>query len=174
MKKFIRYLLITILPVQRIWREKIRGYSWFTKIERDLIIGGLPNNKKDFDYLRKEKVGAILNLCTEHKPNTELMDKYGMELRTLSTPDLDFPSEDIILSGLDFISQNVSKDIVVLVHCAKGRTRSALIMAAYLAIERGHDVESAISYLKSKRPLIKVSSKYIKRLEEVITRRKNN
>ena len=82
------------------------------------------------------------------------------------------PDESIITEAIDWIKAQVDDDRIVLIHCAKGRGRSAALMAAYLMREEGLTFDEANALLESKCPLSKLESKH-RRVQETWLTRQN-
>lgn len=57
-----------------------------------------------------------------------------------------------IIDGADILNNNIKKKYNTLVHCKKGHHRSAAIIAYYLIKYHNFTLESAIIYIKSRRP----------------------
>lgn len=69
----------------------------------------------------------------------------------------DLPNEDLLSSlveAVDFIEVAVAKGGVVLVHCFKGRSRSATVVIAYLMHKHRYTLEKAFYKVKNKREMI--------------------
>ena len=70
----------------------------------------------------------------------------------------DLPDEDL-LSHFDTCNEFISdcierKGSACLVHCFRGRSRSATVVAAYLMHKHGYSAQKAINKIRSKRPSI--------------------
>jgi protein-tyrosine phosphatase len=76
--------------------------------------------------------------------------------------------------GVDFIHNHVERDHKVLIHCAKGRGRSAAMLAAYLMRYEGMSYDEARDFLVSKRSLVNLQNRHQRVLEEWIKKYSNN
>ncbi len=85
-------------------------------------------------------------------------------------PDIGVPSEDVLTAAVDWIEAQLADGRTVLAHCAKGRGRSATVVAAYLMREEGLSFEEASELLRSKRALVKLEVRH-RRVLDVLDRR---
>ena len=73
--------------------------------------------------------------------------------------------------AVDWIEAQILDDRVVLIHCAKGRGRSATVLAAYLMDAQGMTFDEVDELLTMKRPLVKLQHRHREVLESWITQR---
>ena len=70
----------------------------------------------------------------------------------------DLPDEDLLShfdSSNDFISDCIERQGgSCLVHCFRGRSRSATVVAAYLMLKHGYSATKALAKIRSRRPSI--------------------
>lgn len=64
----------------------------------------------------------------------------------------------------DEIKQATKDKIPTLVHCFAGVSRSATLVAAYLCNTKGYNYDQALTYLKTKRPIVDPSFGFIAKL----------
>lgn len=76
------------------------------------------------------------------------------------------PSGAVLTEGVEWMRAQIAAGRTVLVHCAKGRGRSAALLAAYLMIEESMSFEEARSLMKQKRPLTKLEARHQRHLAE--------
>jgi atypical dual specificity phosphatase len=70
------------------------------------------------------------------------------------------PDAKVITEAVGWIDQQIEDGRTVLVHCAKGRGRSATLVAAYLMQEQGLSFDEARELMVAKRPLTKLQGKH--------------
>jgi len=87
--------------------------------------------------LKTMGVTSVLDLTAEHAETRVFLETAYLNVPVL---DLTRPSEDQIASAVAFISEHAGRGGVY-VHCALGISRSAAVVTAYLAAERGLAVD---------------------------------
>jgi len=96
---------------------------------------------------------------------------YDMFVKTMQVPIADMPFADL-LSHLEHTSSfiqealNSSPSARVLVHCAKGRSRSCSVVAAHLIASRGYTVAQAVEHIQSRRRIAMPNFGFMHQLQE--------
>ncbi|KAI0264762.1 DSPc-domain-containing protein [Gloeopeniophorella convolvens] len=87
---------------------------------------------------------------------------YRMDILDVESQDLKPHLEDAV----EDIDSALRRGQNVLVHCQQGVSRSAAIVIAYLIRKRGMSFDSAIAYVRQRRPCIKPNSGFVRCLQE--------
>ncbi len=153
-----------LYPMIRFVHERLRGHAWFTQIEPHIWLGGAPTYGRDYQFLLDHGITAVLNIRAERSDETAFYGRHGITHIRFRVPDVAVPDETVITAAVDWLVQQLADGRTVLVHCAKGRGRSATLLAGYLMRERGMSFEAARDFLKSKRSLAKLEERHGERL----------
>jgi atypical dual specificity phosphatase len=154
-----------LYPALRFTYEKIMGHVWFSQITPRLWLGGAPTYGRDYEYLLQQDITAVVNVRHERQDETGFYDRHGITHVQYKVPDVTVPDEGAITEAVDWITEQIDDGRTVLVHCAKGRGRSATILAAYLMREQSMSFDDAYALMKSKRRLTKLQSRHRRVLE---------
>ncbi|MFN2251724.1 MAG: dual specificity protein phosphatase family protein [Anaerolineae bacterium] len=163
-----------LYPLIRLFHERVRGNAWFEPItpapgiDETLWLGGAPTYGRDYEFLLDNGIDAVLNIRAEREDDTAFFDGHGIAHARFVTPDVAVPDGDVITEAVDWVSRQVADGRNVLVHCAKGRGRSATVLAAYLMREHGLTFDEAHRLLKSRRRLTKLEDRHRAVLERWI------
>lgn len=154
-----------LYPLIRFTYERVLGHVWFSRITPDLWLGGAPDYRRDYETILALNIRAVINIRAERADETSFYDRHGITHVRYLVPDIGVPDEAIISDAVDWIAAQVADGRAVLVHCAKGRGRSATLLAAYLMRERGLSYDQAADLLKSRRALVKLEDRHRQALE---------
>lgn len=127
--------------------------SWITET---LAIGGSFPPTQSEALARDHRVSAVVDLRGEACDDEQLLAKHGIELLHLPTIDFSPVSPARLHRGIAFVTAHVSAGRRVLVHCAHGIGRSALLGLCVL-VEHGHAPIDALALAKERRRCISPS-----------------
>ena len=123
------------------------------KIIDNLYIGNYCAAQDD-NLLTQYNIQTIIN-CTQ-RPNRTGLDVTYMHLSMNDPPskqDINFVNVNFSQIA-NFIFNEIHKNgNNVLIHCIMGAQRSATIVAIYLMLIHNFNIDSAIKFIKSKRPI---------------------
>ncbi len=161
-----------LYPAIRFSYERVLGHIWFSQVTPTLWLGGAPTYRRDFRELLRLGITAVVDIRAERTTDTAFMDSHDITHRQYRVPDVTVPSEDVLSDAVDWIAAQITDGRVVLIHCAKGRGRSATVLAAYLMDVDGMSFEEVNDLLTSKRPLVKLQARHRRMLESWIAGRR--
>lgn len=101
-----------------------------------LAAGPAPASSTALDWLRKQGITGILNLCGEFPDLKGIEEKYGFEVYYLPVPDEEAPALKELEKALAWLDEALYLGKKVYVHCRHGVGRTGTILNSYL-LRRG-------------------------------------
>jgi protein tyrosine phosphatase (PTP) superfamily phosphohydrolase (DUF442 family) len=154
-----------LYPVIRFVYERGFGHAWFSQVTPSLWVGGAPTYGRDFDEIRALGIGAVVDMRAERAAEAGYFASHGIAVRQYFVPDIAVPDPEILTDAVAWMDARIAEGRVVLVHCAKGRGRSATVAAAWLMHARGMGFDQASALLTERRELVKLQDRHREVLE---------
>ncbi len=161
-----------LYPAIRFTYERLLGHIWFSHVTPSLWLGGAPTYGRDYDALLDLGISAVVDVRAERVADAAFYDRHGIAHRQYHVPDVTVPDEEVLTDAVDWMAARIREGRVVLIHCAKGRGRSATVLAAYLMDQEGMTFDEVDELLTMKRPLVKLQDRHREVLESWIVKRR--
>jgi hypothetical protein len=161
-----------LYPAIRFTYERLLGHTWFSQVTPTLWLGGAPSYGRDYRELLRHGITAVVDMRAERHADPAFFEAHGIAHRQYRVPDVTVPDEDVLTDAVDWITARILEGRVVLIHCAKGRGRSATVLAAYLMETQGMTFDEVDDFLTMKRPLVKLQHRHRQVLESWVARRR--
>lgn len=162
---FFHRVFDKLYPAIRFSYEYLLGHEWFSEITPQLWLGGAPSHDRDYAFLRDRGITAVVNIRAERADEVWFYERHDIAHIRYAVPDVQVPDPETISHAVDWIRDRIAEGRVVLVHCAKGRGRSATLVAAYLMREEGLSFDAARDLMKERRALTKLEERHRRVLE---------
>jgi atypical dual specificity phosphatase len=128
--------------------DRPTNFSW---VEENMLAGsGMPVTKAEVDWLVSQGIKSIVTVREEPLPQEWV--NGGMGYLHLPVDDFDAPSPEDIDRAISFIEKEVAAGRPVLVHCAAGKGRTGVILAAYFVKAKGMGAAASIDRIREMRP----------------------
>jgi protein-tyrosine phosphatase len=154
-----------LYPAIRFTYERLLGHAWYSRIEPRLWLGGAPTYRRDYEALLSHGITAVVDTRAERTSNRAFYDTHGITHRQFHVPDVTVPDEAVLTAAVAWIGDQLADGRTVLIHCAKGRGRSATVVAAYLMKTDGMSFDEVRDLLRSRRELVKLQDRHRRVLE---------
>jgi len=153
-------------PAIRFLYERVQGNRWFDRITPQIWLGGAPTYARDYQFLLDNGITAVLDMRAEREGDRAFYANHDIAYKRLAVLDATVPGDDYLSEGADWIDAQIDSGRTVLVHCAKGRGRSATLVAAYLMRHQDLPYDDCQTMMKEARPLVKLEDRHRRRLEQ--------
>ena len=149
-----------LYPAIRFTYERLLHHDWFTQVTPTLWLGGAPSYQRDLDGLIVLGITAVVDLRAERDAAEGFFREHGIASRQYRVPDTSVPGPEVLTDAVAWIGERITEGRTVLIHCAKGRGRSATVLAAYLMRTQAMSFDDAEALIHSKRPLVKLQARH--------------
>lgn len=129
----------------------LKTRNWWDPIDDNVILGAIPF-PDDVPRLHQLGVRGIVNTCAEWSGYPQLYSKLGIRQFHMPTTDFTSPSLQSLIDGVNFIGDFARSGQQVYVHCKAGRSRSGIVVMAWLIHHHGLDVQQSQARLLEHRP----------------------
>lgn len=159
-----------LYPLIRFYYERVLHHAWFSQITppgpvtAELWLGGAPTYARDYQFIVDHGIRAVVNIRAERDDDAAYYAGHDIAYVRYRVPDIGVPDAATLTHAADWIAQQVALGRPVLVHCAKGRGRSATLLAAYLMRDEGLSYGEAGDLMRAQRPLTKLEERHRKQL----------
>ena len=167
---YIRWVFVPFLLGSWLYNEYARRTDKvppLQKIEPNLYLA-CRMSSKHVELLNENHIDAILDVTAEF----DGLDwtAYQEDYRYLNVPVLDHtsPTPEQLVLAINWLNQQISESKNVVVHCALGRGRSVLVVAAYLLAKKPSlTVDEALNQINKIRQTARLNKRQLASLQEV-------
>jgi protein-tyrosine phosphatase len=126
---------------------------------------------KDPDILEERNIKVVISALTEEEYDDYMIAKEDFpEIewhRLVIDDDEDERISEHFFSVHKIISDALTHNKNVIVHCAAGMSRSPTLVIAYFMIENRWSYEETINFVKKKRPIVEPNIGFVKQLKSL-------
>ncbi len=138
---------------------RLLGDAPISKITDSLYLSGRLFGK-DREQFESEGIGAVIDVCAELAEAPWIRNNPNVYYLALPVPDNSGPDVEEMEQAVSFGLDAMGEGRKVLVHCAYGHGRSALVLGALLvASGQAESPEKAVELMQAKRDSVSLSSK---------------
>jgi hypothetical protein len=149
------WLFDKFYPAIRFLYERVQGNRWFDRIAPQLWLGGAPTYERDYQFLLDNGITAVLDMRAEREGDRAFYDATASPTSAWRCWTPRCRPMIYLSEGADWIDEQIDDGRTVLVHCAKGRGRSATLVAAYMMRHEDLPYDECRTMMKDARPLVK-------------------
>ncbi|HEX6561820.1 MAG TPA: dual specificity protein phosphatase 23 [Nitrososphaera sp.] len=131
--------------VRGLTSDRPSNFGWV--LEGKLAGSGMPVTKAEFDWAKSQGISAIVTVREGPLPEEWVNGSVGY--LHLQVDDFAAPEIEDIERAVEFIDAQPGP---VMVHCAAGKGRTGVILAAYLIKKQGLAAQEAIDKIRAMRP----------------------
>jgi dual specificity MAP kinase phosphatase len=168
LKQLKSHLLLGALFLDRLYDNAHRVIAGLPRLRRCQITANLflgsQYNKLGLQKLKSLGITAIVNM-REHSVYGDSL-YLGIKYLHLATVDNTPPAIETLITGADFIDNEIKNGGKVYVHCRQGLGRGPTMTLAYL-LKTGLTYDDAFMLVKKVRPFINPRSSQVDRLREL-------
>ena len=164
----LRCVQFPLLLVRRSFWGLILALNWWDIIDEQVFLGGAVMFD-DLTRLRRQGVGAVVNLCAERPDNPRRLRAAQMDYLWLPVTDAQPPTVEQVLQGLAWIEQRMHAGQKVYIHCAAGMGRSVTLLACWYLYTGSMSVQQVLAFVKRRRPQTSLTRRQVRRIEEIAT-----
>ncbi|MEM7797978.1 MAG: dual specificity protein phosphatase [Chloroflexota bacterium] len=147
-------------PLIRFLYERVQGNQWYDHIVDDIWLGGALSYKRDYQFLLDNDIGAVIDIRQEREDDLNFYERHNVNHLKIKVADLYPPTPEQITTAFNFINDNRANGRKVYIHCAKGRGRSATLIAGYLMAKHQMSFTEAHDFMVSRRKLVNLEKRH--------------
>lgn len=126
---------------------------------------------KEADFLEELNIKVVISALTEEEYEDYMIAKEDFPNIDWHRIVIDDDEQERISEHFfkvhSIISQAITDNKNIIVHCAAGMSRSASLVIAYLMIENRWSYEETFNFVKNKRPIIQPNIGFVKQLKSL-------
>lgn len=133
------------------WGDSLpRNFSWL--VVNRLAGSACPSSELELMSLQGVNIGHVITISPEMSPPPCIQTMVGLRWTVIPVPNFKAANIQDFEQFFRVIELCFEEDLSVLVHCASGRGRTGMFLAAYLIKYQGLTAQQAIERVRDLRP----------------------